>query len=410
MIAPDSDMVQVSIYREQVWICPSKMTASPLSIALLTYATKPRGSVIHTLELAAALTSLGHQVCVYALDKDGEGFKRSLVHAVQLVPTQPAPADIDALIHQRIQEFVDFLAVCPGQHDIYHAQDCIGANALIQLRQQQNLAYVVRTVHHIEDFQSPYLQQCQDRSIRDPDLCLCVSDRWQQVLKTEYQIDTPRVLNGVDLARFSPQLSGQEEALKKRYGITGSPVYLTVGGIEPRKNSQRLLQAFAQVLQNFPQAQLVIAGGATLFDYQDYRDQFFQWVEQFGVAVGTSLILPGVIPDDDLPTLYRCADVFCFPSRTEGWGLVVLEAIASHLPVMVSEQPPFTEFLSQEQALFVDPEDGDAIAKAMESLLNPDLVKMLTDNSAEILPHYTWAESAQLHIQHYEALLARSPT
>lgn len=47
-----------------------------LRIALLTYATKPRGSVIHTLELANALQSLGHQVCIYALDKDGKGFDR----------------------------------------------------------------------------------------------------------------------------------------------------------------------------------------------------------------------------------------------------------------------------------------------------------------------------------------------
>lgn len=294
------------------------MSAAPLSIALLTYATKPRGSVIHTLELAAALTALGHQVCVYALDKDGQGFERALSHPVQLIPAkvapinQVAPINIDALIQQRIQEFVTFLGKYPHQHDIYHAQDCIGANALMQLRQTQYLPHVVRTVHHIEDFQSPYLQQCQDRSIRDPDLCLCVSDHWQERLAAEYHITAPRVTNGVNLERFSPTPTGQESDLKETLGLQGSPIYLTVGGIEPRKNSLRLLTAFAQVLQQYPQAQLVIAGGATLFDYQDYRDQFFQQVQALQIGIGRSLILPGVVADADLPVLYRCADAFCF--------------------------------------------------------------------------------------------------
>lgn len=381
------------------------MSRSSLSIALLTYATKPRGSVIHTLELATALTALGHHVCVYALDKDGTGFERSLPFPTQLVPAQPAPKDIDALIQQRIQEFVDFFTAHPHNHDIYHAQDCIGANALIRMRQPQQIPHVVRTVHHIEDFQSLYLQQCQDRSIRDPDLCLCVSHRWQQALQKEYQIEAPRVLNGVDLNRFSPDLSGQEVELQKRYGLNDSPTYLTVGGIEPRKNSLRLLQAFAQVLHSHPQAQLVIAGGATLFDYQSYRDQFFQLADQLDISVGRSLILPGVVTDAELPALYRCADVFCFPSTTEGWGLVVLEAIASNLPVIVSNQPPFTEFLSTEQALFVEPEDEDAIAKAMQSVLDPRLAQTLIKNSYTILQNYTWKKSAQLHLQHYQALL-----
>jgi len=383
----------------------TQMTNPSLSIALLTYATKPRGSVIHTLELAAALTALGHQVCVYALDKDSQGFERTLPHAVKLIPAQVAPADIDALIQQRIQEFVDFLAVHPHQHDIYHAQDCISANALIQLRQQRPLPHVVRTVHHIEDFQSPYLQQCQDRSIRNPDLCLCVSDYWQQVLAAEYHIKAPRVTNGVNLERFSPTPSGQEPALKEIFGLNGSPLYLTVGGIEPRKNSIRLLTAFAQVLQEKPQAQLVVAGGATLFDYQDYRDQFFQQVQALQIDIGRSLMLPGVVSDADLPVLYRCADAFCFPSIKEGWGLVVLEAIASGLPLLLSDQPPFTEFLGRDQAVWVNPQDPSHIAQGM-LILDPAIDQPASISKAtDILDQYSWHQSARSHVEQYQRLM-----
>ncbi|MBW4482142.1 MAG: MSMEG_0565 family glycosyltransferase [Tildeniella torsiva UHER 1998/13D] len=390
--------------------------AQPLQIALLTYSTKLRGSVVHTLELATALTELGHQVCVYALDKDGRGFERAVPAKVRLVPAAPPPAGLppdqatDALIRQRIQEFVDyFLAHPEASHDIYHAQDCIGANALVQLRQQGRVANVVRTVHHIEDYPSVYLQQCQDKSIRDPDLCLCVSDRWHQALRHEYGIDAPRVLNGVDLRRFSPVPSGQEDAIKTRHGLTGSPIFLTVGGIEPRKNSIRLLEAFSQVLHIHPRAQLVIAGGATLFDYESYRQEFFALAklldQMLGLTLEKNLLLPGVIPDDDLPALYRAADVFCFPSTKEGWGLVVLEAIASALPVITANQPPFTEFLSSNQALLVNPDGADAIASAMLAALDSEMAQNLVHHSQAVLPNYTWQKSASLHVDHYQTFL-----
>ncbi|MEM6256585.1 MAG: MSMEG_0565 family glycosyltransferase [Cyanobacteria bacterium P01_D01_bin.156] len=316
----------------------------PIRIALLTYSTKPRGSVIHTLELALALADLGHQPCVFALDKDGQGFHRPTPFSTCPVPAAPCEGGIDQLIQQRIGEFVSFFQNHLEQYDIYHAQDCLSANALAILKDQGRIPHFVRTVHHIEDFQSPYLQNCQEKSIYQPDRCLCVSDIWQQALAKDYGIQAHRVINGVG-SRFSAQPSGLESALANAYGIGPGPVYLTVGGIEPRKNSINLLKAFHKVRQQQPQAQLVIAGGATLFDYRAYRQEFIKLVEAYELA--DSLILPGVVPDADLPGLYRLADVFVFPSVQEGWGLVVLEAIASGLPVLTSNQAPFTEFLSE---------------------------------------------------------------
>jgi glycosyltransferase-like protein len=379
---------------------------SPLRIALFTYSTKPRGSVIHTLELAEALHHLGHYVCIYALDKDGRGFDRSLQCQQQLIPALPVVGDIEQVIHQRIHEFVDFLEQDFTTHayDYYHAQDCISANALVQLRQQQLIPHFVRTVHHVEDFNSPYLQHCQERSIYEPNLCLCVSEYWQHQLQQHYQILALRVKNGVNRTRFFNIAADVITEFRQRFGLSGSPIYLTVGGIEPRKNSITLLQAFSQVLNHLPQAQLVIAGGATLFDYQPYRDQFFAQAEHLQIKIGQSLILPGVISDADLPSLYRAADAFVFPSLKEGWGLVVLEAIASQLPIMVSDQPPFTEFLTPQQALFVDPHSSDAIAAAMLNLTRPHVTQSLIHQSQILCDQYTWESAAQLHLTHYRTL------
>ena len=373
-----------------------------MRIALLTYSTKPRGGVIHTMELAEALQRLAQQVCIFALNKDGGDFCRPIACNTRLVPTQPAAPSIDQLVQQRIQEYVDYFSQHPEPYDIYHAQDCISANALIQLRNQgYYIPRIIRTVHHIDDYTSPYLQDCQEQSILLPDRCFCVSHYWQQELQRRYHVSADLVFNGVNADRFSPHPDGSELALKRQLGIQGSPVFLTIGGVEPRKNSIRLLQAFAQVRDQFPQAQLVIAGGMTLFDYSTYQDQFFAEADRLGMQQGQSLLLPGGIADQDLPALYRCADAFVFPSVKEGWGLVVMEAIASGLPVVTADRPPFTEFLTPKQALLVDVAVVEEIAIAMAQSLNPNIRDSLVRKSQSILAQYTWEQSARMHVQHY---------
>ena len=398
-----------------------------LKIALFTYSTKPRGGVIHTLELAEALQEKGHQVCIYALDKDNIGFHRPLNCPYKLVPTKPAIErqlllqrkqsyfnneieetncdPVDELIKQRIQEFIDYLNRETETYDIYHSQDCISSNALKILRDRGKIPHFMRTVHHIDEFNSPYLQECHDRSILEPDLCLCVSNYWRQELQQQYQIDAPVIFNGVDLNRFSRVVNGKEVELKQQLGIYGNPVYLTIGGIEPRKNSLKLLQAFIEVLKTHPQAQLVIAGGETLFDYEPYRLKFFEIARQNRIIFGKSLILPGVMADEDIPVLYRCADAFVFPSLKEGWGLVLLEAIASGLPIITSNIPPFTEFLNRDLALLVDPDSKDNIAEAMVNILNQNLAQKLINNSATIPVRYSWQKSAQMHLDLYQKFL-----
>jgi len=237
-----------------------------------------------------------------------------------------------------------------------------------------------------------------------------VSVHWQNQLHQQYQVDAPRVINGVNLQRFSALPDGGETQLKQTLSAVGTPLFLTVGGIEPRKNSMTLLSAFAQVLAEFPQAQLAIAGGATLFDYQAYREDFFALAEQLGIRLGKSLILPGILSDSELSRLYRIADAFVFPSLKEGWGLVVLEAIASGTPVITSNQPPFTEFLTPQQALLVDPDSVIAIAQAMMQAIHPQIAQRLIGNSQTVCADYRWSDSARLHIEQYRQLLSRHPS
>ena len=151
---------------------------------------------------------------------------------------------------------------------------------------------------------------------------------------------------------------------------------------------------------------LVIAGGATLFDYRTYRQAFMEQLAAYELA--DSLVLPGVVPDAQLPALYRLADGFVFPSVQEGWGLVVLEAIATGLPVLTSAQAPFTEFLSPQDAILTDPQDVDAIAAGMVALSNPTTAQALVNHSRPIIDRYSWRQSAAMHLTLYTQLAGAS--
>jgi len=75
---------------------------------------------MQTLYLAEALQSLGHTVCIFALSK-GEGFCRLVNCETRLIPSQPAPSDVEALVRQRVQEFVDYFEQFDEAYDYYTA-------------------------------------------------------------------------------------------------------------------------------------------------------------------------------------------------------------------------------------------------------------------------------------------------
>ena len=127
--------------------------------------------------------------------------------------------------------------------------------------------------------------------------------------------------------------------------------------------------------------------------------------QKLGIDIGKSVVITGILSNAEICTIYRCADVFVFPSIKEGWGLVIFEAIASGLPIITSNILPFTEFLTPTQALLVDPDTVVAIAQAMRSINNPDLANSLIQASQGILANYGWERSAKMHLEEYQRLL-----
>jgi glycosyltransferase-like protein len=379
---------------------------APLRIALLTHSTNPRGGVVHALELGDALHDLGQHATVLAPDPQRRGLFRAARCAYAGVPARPPAADLVRHVRQTIDDYTAFFERPDApRFDVYHAQDSISANALAELRARGVIPGYVRTVHHLDQFDDPQLAGWQERGFRDADQVLCVSRLWCDTLRCEHGIDARLVFNGVDTTRYTPLAAARDAPLRARLGLGAGPVFLAVGGIEPRKNTLRILHAFLRVRATLPQAQLLIAGGASLLDHGAYAAEFAALADASGLerGPGKALQVLGRIDDAEMPALFRCADVLAFPSLREGFGLVVLEAMASATPVVVSRIAPFTDYLPPHACAWSDPEDAGAIAAAMVRACDPATAALLRTTGQAVCAQHSWHRSALRHLEIYRA-------
>jgi glycosyltransferase involved in cell wall biosynthesis len=201
--------------------------------------------------------------------------------------------------------------------------------------------------------------------------------------------------SGVD-ARFSPEKQrGEEERIRKRYKLGHQPFVLGLGTLHPRKNYNRLIYAFAQIadvsrrLDGRPITHnLVIVGK---------QGWLFDSIKADAARLGlrTRLIFPGYAEDDDLPALYRAADLFVFPSLYEGFGLPPLEAMACGTPVITSNVSSLPEVVG-DAGLTVDPTDIYELANAMSrALQDRALREQMVNSGLARASEFTWLRSAR---------------
>jgi len=380
-----------------------------LSVGIFSYSTKPRGSVVHAACLAEALVRKGAEVTLYALSKTGDEFYRPVSCALQLIAAEPAPSQVDALIRQRISEFCRGIRRLAVRHAVCHAEDCLAANALVAARAELSGARLVRTMHHVEHFDSPYLTECQERSIASADLVLSVSEATSREVRAVFGREAPVISNGVDLQRFAARCVPDEQRMQARLGVlSGDLVVLSVGGVERRKNSLAALQAVARAFVREPRLRWIIAGGASIFEHAEYRGEFSRQLAALPSELRSRITILGTVPEDELSALYRISDVLLCPSLQEGFGLCVLEALASNCAVIVPSGAPFDEYLDERCATFVDPGSTTEIANALLCLLHDEQARRgLAKNGFERVQRYSWDLVAERHLARYESLLAR---
>ena len=343
---------------------------------------------------------------LYALSKPGDVLYRELACPVVLMPAMAAPSEPDALIRQRIAEVVRGIRELRPRHDVYHAEDCLVASGLLEARAELGAGPVVRTLHHLESFASEYLRACQTRSILQSDQVACVSQVGQRDVAHAFGRHCPVIGNGVDVARFTRRRPGLERSLRERWGSSpDDPFVLSVGGVEPRKNSLISLFAMAEVLQENPRARWVIAGGSSIWEHEGYRRQFRAELARLPSDVRGRVVELGPVTEDELTSLYAASQVLLCASLQEGFGLCVLEAMASRSCVVVSRAEPFTEYLDESCASFVEPSSPVGIALAVSTLLRRDELRAARARAGLArAQRHSWPSVAQAHERLYEAL------
>ena len=389
------------------------MTAgAPAPVGLVTYSVKPRGGVVHTLALAEALHAAGYPVRVIALGDPAAGFFRPVAAPFTIIEAPPSLPTLEERVFANVDALAAGLGDLVAGLPILHTQDCISARAAARVRDAAAgpPPVVVRTVHHVDDFTSPSLIDCQRQAILEPDRILVVSERWREILAEDYGTSADVVHNGVDVARFRSADPDLAAALRQRAGAGDRPLILAVGGIEPRKGSDTLMAAVAALSRSEGRSGrrpvLAVVGGHSFQDYREYRDRVLASLPGLGLRLDDDVVLLGTVPDAELPGWYAAADVLAFPSTKEGWGLAVLEAMSAGLPVVASDLPVFREYLRPGQdALMVPVDDAAARAAALAAVLDDRaLADRLRAAGYQVCARFTWDRCAAEHQRIYAGL------
>lgn len=177
--------------------------------------------------------------------------------------------------------------------------------------------------------------------------------------------------------------------MRTRYGL-GGRYLLYVGTLQPRKNLERVVQAFERIcgLSDLADLQLVLAGKQGWL-----YETLFRQVARAGLR--GRVIFPGYVADEDLGALLSGAEAFVFPSLYEGFGIPVLEAGGCGVPVITSNTSSLPE-VAGDAALLVDPLDVDAIADAMYRLVtDASLRAELARRGLENVKRFSWEKCAR---------------
>ena len=363
----------------------------PLRLALLTYSTRPRGGVVHTLALAEALARLGVDVHVWTLGRGGDTTFFRPVDPAVTVHAVPFEARDNETVGERIVRSIAVLGEAfadpvtgRASYDVVHAQDCISANAALL-----SPGPTVRTIHHLDTFTTPELAACHERAVVRPDRLVCVSASVADEVRRGWGLTPTVIPNGVDADRFE---AGARDGDGRAVWASRLGRYvLALGGIEPRKGSLDLLEAFALLRAEDPGIRLVFGGGETLFDYRDYRAAF----DARAVELGVRPEIVGVLTEAELPSLVAEASALAMVSTKEGFGLAALEALAAGVPVVARDLPVLREVFGDTVAYADDPA-GIAAALATALDVPPDPLV------GRALAHaFTWDTAAAAHLDFY---------
>jgi glycosyltransferase involved in cell wall biosynthesis len=337
-----------------------------MRVAHITKSTGIAGSERHLSLLLPGLRARGVKTCMLVLQDPGRpvtAWCRALREGVDTVQTIPVYAHFDpGLTFRLAQQLRAF------QPDIVHTHllhaDLYGLTAA----RRAGVPHAVSSRHNQDAFRrNPLIKWLNRRAMRHAERVIAISASVARFVSEVEGTPPERVVTiyyGLDAPVSGPD---DRDMTRLRLGLRDGddPALIGfVGRLVHQKGADLALEAFAKARQRHPRSRLVIVGDGP------ERRRLEAQAER--LALTDSVIFTGWV--DDASSLMPAFDMVVAPSRWEGFGLVILEAMGRSLPVIASQAGAFPEIVADEQTgLLVPSESPDALANAMESLLGaPD--------------------------------------
>jgi glycosyltransferase involved in cell wall biosynthesis len=368
-----------------------------MRICLVSYEFPPSGGgeASYVSGLATGLGRLGHEVFVVTPqgaepEESGGLFK--------IIPTRPGRGlirEVDFIL--QAERTVSYLAG-RGLIDVVHVTfdyptfflrlrrfgvPCVATvhhlhlvEALAMLAHQTSAPTKVASV-----LKASILTSLEGRLVRQCGAVIAVSRFTAETVRRFLSVtpdDLRIVKNGIDASAFE---RGDPGRFRERYPALGDKTVLCVGRLERSKGLHYLIPAFARVLSRVPEATLAVVGRGS--------DGYLQELKLAARSAGVSdkVVFTGRIPQALLPDAYAASAVVVLPSLMEGFGISVLESMASCRPCVATRVGAVPEILRNgETGLLVKPADPEGLADAMAALLsNPDLCRAMGKKGREVV-------------------------
>lgn len=388
------------------------MTSIRITHVTKTLDSAAGGVPVVAIRLAAAAAEAGHQVSLVAEEPSIPlTHERSAIHRFDSVNVQFCePVSMKGIFTRPPSE--DPLAKTIASSDVVHMHG-VWDPVLVragQIARQNTVPYLI-TPHGMLDPWSLTQSRIKKRIAMATThrslfsgaasmhaLNQTEADLWEPLKLTSPTLVVP---NGIDLREMPAFNPKRVEAMRERFGIKGSKVILFLGRLHYKKGLDILAAAFRKVASTREDVSLLVVGpddGA--------QGEFESEIAEASLSDRVHVV--GPLFGAEKYAALQLADVFCLPSRQEGFSIAILEAIACGLPVVISRDCHFDE-VGDAKVGHVCELDAQSIADGLNDVLQCEQMRSIQQNGPEwVRRNYTWRQAGALLIQHYNDSLCNA--
>ena len=397
------------------------MTKKGPRVLMLSWEFPPRiigGISSHVYDLSRALAGKGVEVHVVTCDfPDAPEYEEIDGAKVYRFDSYRIPAFdflswVFSMNRNMAQKAIEVIDAHSGRIDVIHAHDWLVAKAAIELKNLFERP-LISTIHSTEAGRREGIHNDYQRTINSVEKWL-VNESSMVICCSNYMADqisqtllAPRekvrvIRNGVNVSRFD--LGINYEAVRQRFAGPGEEIVLYVGRLVHEKGVHVLIGAAPKILSVLPNVRFIIVGEGGM------KEQLLKEAWDFGVP--QKVFFTGFVDKKTLTLLYKASAVAVVPSLYEPFGITALEAMAAHVPVVVSDVGGLSEIIEHDKTgVKVYPDNSDSLAWGIIKVLTDEAYANRLKRNAhrKIVDDYNWEKICNETMEAYHQVMASIP-